>query len=66
MKVTCPDCKTPFDLDINAYDEGDSVECPECCTTLLVEVNKGELKVKTEKELFYEEADELDFCEEVE
>jgi DNA-directed RNA polymerase subunit RPC12/RpoP len=58
MKVVCPDCKEPFDISPNEYDEGDDVECPECGMALIVEVKNGRLAVITEKAKYYDE--ELD------
>ncbi len=60
MKVICPECKEYFDLSINEYDEGDDLECPECTIGLMVVVQGGRLKVKTEKQQILEEESEFD------
>lgn len=61
MKVKCPSCEESFELDVNEYDEGDAVDCPECGIALAVEVSGGKLKVVTEKERLMEEIDEEEF-----
>ena len=60
MKVKCPECKIPLELEKNEYDEGDDYECPECGAHLLVVVTSGKFKLKSEKEKFYDELDEAD------
>ena len=35
-KVVCPGCGEAFDLDIELFEEGDSLECPECGSELVV------------------------------
>jgi len=40
MKVTCPRCGKKFELEPEIYEEGDTVECPECGAELSV-VKKG-------------------------
>jgi len=48
--ATCPDCE--FDeIDLEDYEEGDTLSCPECGRTLLV--NDGDLD-------FADEDDDLD------
>jgi len=60
MRVLCPDCKEPFEVSINDYDEGDCLECPECAIDLTVVVQSGKLKVKTERQRILEEESEFD------
>ncbi|MFH1225623.1 MAG: hypothetical protein V1676_07550 [Candidatus Diapherotrites archaeon] len=59
MRVKCPECKEPFDLSVNDYDEGDSVECPECSSECTVTVKGGKLKLASEKEKYYDADDEF-------
>jgi len=60
MKVKCPECEERFGLDINEFDEGDKVDCPECSAELLVFVKRGRLAVKTPKSNYYDsELDEF-------
>ncbi len=59
MKVKCPDCKEEFDLDKNAYDEGDSVECPECGASCIIEVKRGKFVLKKESAKYFEEEDDF-------
>lgn len=48
MKVICPKCKEDFELDKNAHDEGDSVECPECGEFCTIVVKKGKFVLQPE------------------
>lgn len=64
MKVKCPNCKEHFNLNMNQYEEGDSMECPECSEQLMVIVKNGKLAVETENAKYYEE--ELEYAEEYE
>jgi len=64
MKVRCPDCKENFDLNVNRYDEGDNVECPECTIALVVTVKNGKLAVEPERAKAYSDTEEFEFEEE--
>lgn len=57
MKVKCPKCKESFTIDKNNYDEGDSVECPECSALSILTVKKGAFKLEPEESKYdkYEE-----------
>ena len=55
MKIRCPDCKNPFEITQNEYDDGDYLECPDCSLDLVVKVKKGKIKVVTDKEKYYDE-----------
>ena len=60
MKVKCPECEERIDLDVNEFDQGDPVECPECSAELIVFIKKGRLAVKTPKADYYDsELEEL-------
>lgn len=61
MRVKCPECKEAFELSVNDYDEGDTVECPECSSECTVMVKDGKLKLASEKEKYFEDDE---FCEE--
>ena len=54
-KVRCPDCKERFEVDFHEYDEGDSIECPECSIDLTVIYVSDKPKIKLTKELFLED-----------
>jgi len=54
MKVKCPECEQEFDLDIDEYEEGDFVECPECGASLMVKVKYGRLTLVPETEKYEE------------
>lgn len=54
MKVQCPKCQNIFDLDVELYEEGDSVECPSCGIEVFV-AKKGKKFTVVET---FEEADE--------
>ena len=53
MKITCPECKELFPFDANDYDEGDTLECPECSIDLVLKVARGNFKAVTDKERYY-------------
>ncbi|MFH0714474.1 MAG: hypothetical protein V1847_01525 [Candidatus Diapherotrites archaeon] len=55
MKVKCPECKEEFDLDKNATDEGDAVECPECGASCIVEIKRGKFVLKKESAKYFED-----------
>jgi len=55
MKVKCPKCLNDFELDVELYEEGDSVECTSCGIELFV-VRKG--KKLTVAETFEEEEED--------
>ncbi len=57
-KFRCPDCKQSFDLEIEEYDEGDFLNCPECNLELVVEIKAGKPKLKIAKEKDIDEEDE--------
>ncbi len=64
-KVRCPECSARFEKNLNDYDEGDTIECPECGAELIVEYDSlGKPMVKTPKEKFLEEDDEFESEEE--
>ena len=58
MKCNCPVCKTHIEIDFDDYDEGDSIDCPECGELLLIAVKGGEYKLVTNKEKIFEELEE--------
>ncbi|VVB99636.1 Uncharacterised protein [uncultured archaeon] len=60
MKVTCPLCKEPMELDSSEHDEGDFVRCEECGELLTLEVKKGKFKLVTDQEKKFEEMKGLD------
>ncbi|MBN2067822.1 MAG: hypothetical protein JW744_05120 [Candidatus Diapherotrites archaeon] len=57
-KFRCPDCKEKFELNIEEYDEGDYVNCPECNLELVVEMFEGKAKLKIAKDKDIDEEDE--------
>ena len=57
-KFRCPDCRSRFELEINDYDEGDYINCPECNLELVVELSSGKAALKTAKEKDIDEEDE--------
>jgi len=64
-KVKCPECNERFEADLKEYDEGDSIDCPECSAELIVKFDaKGKPKIVTPKEKFLEEDDEFSEDEE--
>jgi len=58
-KFRCPDCKEWFDLEIDEYDEGDYVNCPECNLELVVELKSGKPRLKIAREKDIDEEDEV-------
>ena len=64
MKKKCPDCKETFEIDLDDYDEGDYVNCPECNLELVVIVENGKLRLKIAKEKEFEEEDYTESFEE--
>lgn len=58
MKVKCPKCKEPFEIDKNAYDEGDTVECAECGEFAIIEVKKGKFVLRPENSK-YDDGDDF-------
>ncbi len=62
-KFRCPDCKQRFDLEIEEYDEGDFLNCPECNLELVIELRKGKPTLKIAKEKDIDEEDETSFDE---
>ena len=60
LKLTCPLCKDPIEVDTNAHDEGDFIKCEECGELLEIEVRKGKYRLVTDQEKKYEEMEELD------
>ncbi len=63
-KVRCPDCKEKFEIELEEFDEGDLLNCPECNLELIVEVNEGQSKIRVSKEKAIEETDFDEFYEE--
>ena len=63
-KVRCPDCKEKFEIELEEFDEGDLLNCPECNLELIVEVNEGLQKIRVSKEKAIEESDFDEFYEE--
>lgn len=60
MRVTCPICKEPMELDSSEHDEGDFVRCEDCGELLTLEVKKGKFKLVTDQEKKFDEMRELD------
>jgi len=61
MKKLCPDCSTRFDVNLDEYDEGDAVTCPECNLEFTVTSNSaGKLNLIESKELEMEGLDEVE------
>jgi len=58
MRVKCPDCRETIELSVNDYEEGDSMECPECALGLIIKVREGRFKLVSDKAKYYDE--ELD------
>jgi len=58
MKLSCPECKEGFELDLNEHDEGDNCECPECYAGLILKVSRGQFKAVSDNEKYY--SSELD------
>jgi len=58
-KVRCPDCKERFEIELQDYDEGDLLNCPECNLELVVEVKEGKPKLRVSKEKALDEIDEF-------
>ena len=63
-KVRCPDCKGRFEIDLEEFDEGDLLNCPECNLELIIEVNEGQSKIRVSKEKVMDETDFDEFYEE--
>ena len=57
-KFRCPDCKQRFELNIDEYDEGDYLNCPECNLELVVEFSGTKPVLKAAKEKDIDDADE--------
>lgn len=62
MEVKCPECKEMFDLDLNEFDEGDVVECPECGSESKVKVSGGKFKLASHREELHD-FDEIEYEE---
>ena len=60
QKQRCHECKERFEIDLKEYDDGDTIDCPDCGAEMLVECDKdGRPKLITPKEKFLEEDDEF-------
>jgi len=59
-KVRCPDCRERFEIDYSEYDEGDVMNCPECNLELNVVYVGDKPKLKSSKDLYFENDDEFD------
>jgi len=55
MRVKCPDCREKIEVDVNEYEEGDCIDCPECGLDLILEVKGGKFSATTEKAKYYDE-----------
>ncbi len=63
-KVRCPDCGEKFEIDLEDYDAGDLLNCPECNLELVVEVKEGRTALRISKEKALEETDFDEFYQE--
>lgn len=55
MKVNCPECEEPIEVDKNEVEENDTIECPECGQESIVKIKKGKIKLSSPKEKYFEE-----------
>ena len=62
MKVKCPDCKQRFNVNMNEFDDGDLLNCPECNLEMTIILDCGKLNVLATKEKELED-DEFDYFE---
>ena len=60
VKVVCPTCKEPMELNSSEHDEGDFVRCQDCGELLTLEVKKGKFKLVTDQEKKFDEMNSLD------
>jgi len=60
-KIKCLDCKELFEENLKNYDDGDSIECPECGAEMIVEYpSEGKPRLKTPKQKFWDEDEEFE------
>jgi len=51
-KIKCPECEETFSIELDEYDDGDYLACPECNLELVVVLSAtGRLSVKPAKEV---------------
>ena len=61
MKKLCPDCETHFDVNMDEYDEGDAITCPDCNLEFTITSNSaGKIKLVKSKTLEMESLDEAE------
>jgi len=64
-RIKCPECKERFEENLKEYDDGDTIDCPECGAELLVAYDDmGKPRIKTPKEKFLEEDEDFEEEEE--
>jgi len=54
-KIKCPECEESFSIEIDEFEDGDYLNCPDCNLEFVAVSNNGRLSVKTSKEKELEE-----------
>jgi alpha-aminoadipate/glutamate carrier protein LysW len=55
--VSCPECESDLDIEVDEIDEGEIISCPECGTDFEV-ITVSPLELKAVEEEDYDEDDE--------
>ncbi len=55
-KIRCPECEDIFSIELDEYEDGDYLNCPECNLELVVISHNGNLSVKPTKEKEFDES----------
>jgi alpha-aminoadipate carrier protein LysW len=63
MSVLCPECENVLVVDVDAVEEGDSMECEECGSELEI-TSLEPLKVVLVDAAVYDDPEELSFTDE--
>ena len=64
MKKLCPDCAVRFEVNLEEYDDGDALNCPECNLEFTIVSDKtGKMKLVESKDIEMEELDETEIEE---
>jgi alpha-aminoadipate carrier protein LysW len=57
MALLCPECESPLDIDVDEIDEGDTIACDDCGTSLEI-VSLDPLKVALVEDEGYDDPED--------